>query len=191
MKAIRTFKAFHYLLAPTPIRVDPDADEKNVVLARRSYKSKRQRKAEKTKARKPSCIDSIDSTLILCKDNEIVKEKVAAFGVKQAKKKLMFNPIIACTEDQSEVPIAHYVWIDNFYLECPNFKNAVNSFVQSFHVFDVRYPPEGANVCKALLQLFYGIDSDDATVSNFVKDLEAEMQKIKENDGGMNLKLQF
>lgn len=141
-----------------PIRVDPDIEEGTVVFARKCNKRnrmKKSRRASKAKARKPSMIDSFNSTILLLDINDNIKEKVLEFGKMQSKKKVGFNPIIVCIIDSNGIPTTSFVFIDHFYLKAESFKHAVDLFIQSFHVFDVWFPPEGAKVCMFLQEMFY------------------------------------
>lgn len=140
----------------------------------------------KTKARRPAVSDSLDSTLILCGKDDNIKEKVLEVGSKQAKKHLEFHPIIVCTRDSEGIPLKFYVMIDHFYLEVETFKHAIGTFIQSFFVFDVFYPPEASNVCKFIAEMFYNINSDDATVSTFIKDLKSEKKQLDDEHWNNN-----
>lgn len=182
---MRVFQAYHNLLTPVPIRVDPEVEPGTIVFARKGNNKKRRKTADrkkKLKPRKPGVTDSLDATLILCNQNDNIKEKVMEVGKKQSKKYLKFHPIITCPCDTEGLPKKFYVMIDHFYLEVSTFVHAVDLFIQSFSVFDVLYPPEAEKLCLCLAEMFYNIDSGNATVQNFIKDLMFEKKQIDAED---------
>lgn len=156
IKDIRTFMALHDLFVPGPIAVDENDTE--TIL-------------KKKKSRKPSCKDSLHSTLLVCDFKENVKEQVDKLANRQKKKKLPFHPIITITLDENEQPRQYCVFVNHIYMSVPSFLHALTAYMQSFFVFNLHFPREGVKVCQFLQELFFGIKSHNAYIETFIGDM--------------------
>lgn len=174
----------HELFAPGPIAVDDDemVEVSEIIeLSKRSIpKKKKQKKSKEPKksAKRPSVNDSKNSTIIFRQsDNaKTLQGEVKKVADSQRKKKLLFHPIIVVNGADDEEPTSFYVFVNHIYLRHTSFNHILNAYLQSFEVFDLHYPKEGARVCKFLQELCFNIDSKDPVVKTFMKDLEATLE---------------
>lgn len=127
---------------------------------------------------RPSFKDSRNSTLLICTNDENVREEVDKLAERQKFKRLPFHPIMVVVTDQHKNPVYYSVFINHIYMNVPSFKQALSSYLQSFSVFDVHFPREGAKVCKFLYELFFDIKSNDGDIETFISDMELDIISV-------------
>lgn len=125
---------------------------------------------------KPSSEDSKCSTIYTCGNKEHVKEAVAKLALIQKKKRLNFNPIMIVHLDESDFPSKFFVFVDHLYMVLSTFKQCLVAYLKSFYVYDVEYPKEGKLVCLFLEEVGFGIDSKDAKIKAFIRDMKKELE---------------
>lgn len=153
--------ALHDLFVPGPIALDDNSQGQT---------------SEKKKSRKPSCADSLNSTLLICDFNENIKEQVDKLANRQKKKKLPFHPVMAITLDANGQPAQKCVFVNHIFMSVPSFKHALTAYMQSFFVFNLHFPREGIKVCHFIQELFYDIKSHNGYIETFISDMMDDLK---------------
>lgn len=111
--------------------------------------------SDKKQKLKFSVLESIKSMIMVLEHGENFKALVEVFAAEKHHSGFHFHPLMVILKDIKGVPSKYILIFNNITLFLPDFLTLLETFLQTYYLFQFEFPSESSHICYFLGKYFY------------------------------------